>query len=52
MTKRINGFESIVGEGENAGFLFPTMFFYTLTHYHTVPYFDVLNIYSYGKNCE
>ena len=59
---------NIVGKGENANyqhfFPFPTMFskgfflrvinvgIVQYSHYHTLPHFDALKIYSCGKHCE
>ena len=42
--------ENNIGKGDSTdhrSFLFPT-----LTHYHTIPHFDALEIYSCGNHCE
>ena len=32
--------------------IFHVTCFHNLTHYHTIPYFDTLTRYSFGKHCE
>ena len=44
--------ESNVVKRENAGYQYFLPFPTCLTHYHTMPHFDALTIYSSGKHCE